>query len=895
MVGQLQGWRERFAARARVDLGGDIAAILALANADDVISFGGGFPDPETFPRESLADLLRELLGSGDPSTLQYSPVEGLPGTRSYLRERLAVLEGLEPAEPELMVTSGGIDALNLLGTTFVDPGDHVVVEAPTYLGAVMGFRRLDARIVGVPLDDDGLRVDDLEAQVTAGLRPKLLYTIPDHQNPAGVSLSADRRPALVDLARRAGFLIVEDVAYRELGFTDERLPSLWSLGPDVTVQIGTFSKTFFPGVRLGWAAGPRDVIEALVAAKQLADQCAGGPGPAPARGVRTPRPPGRPDPPGSSAVPASVRTDAGRAGRLHAGGRRLDAARRRLLLLGDAAGGDRCDDAGARGDGARGRVRAGSAVLPRRQRPEHHPARLLQGARRADRRRRGPPGRVDRVEAHARSVSGHPPAGTPSGQAAPSWRAVFRGRGRLTGGLVLLETVTAVQLLIVITIMPVVARDLGGLRFYGLAFAAAAIAAIVALPATGQTAIGGVRPGRSRWCWPVFVAGTILAAAAPSMLVFVIGRFLQGWGLGAQYAVSLGAVAQTYPDDYRPRVLALLSAAWVVPSLIGPSIGALIAATLGWRWAFIASLPFVAVAAWMVLPELAHLRRAPSGALDRVGVRWLVQLAVGAAALLYGLTVLRWWTAPLAAAGLALLIPALRRVLPSGSFTARRGLPAAASASFLVAFAFFGMDGFIPLMLTGVRGRSVAVAGLVITLASVAWSLGSWWQSRVAARRSRAALTMVGTVLILAGSVAMVAGLAQSVSLVLPYLGWTVAGFGMGVAYPTITLVGWNRRRPAGRRSPSRRSSCRRPWGQPWARGSAGARWRWRPRSAPRWPRGSRARSPSAWRPDCCCCRSPPACPIRRRARAWPVDRPPGPRKLRGGLERPPGPTAPP
>jgi MFS family permease len=379
----------------------------------------------------------------------------------------------------------------------------------------------------------------------------------------------------------------------------------------------------------------------------------------------------------------------------------------------------------------------------------------------------------------------------------------VFRGRGRLTGGLVLLETVTAVQLLIVITIMPVVARDLGGLRFYGLAFAAAAIAAIVALPATGQTA--------DRWgparalsvVLVVFVAGTILAAAAPSMLVFVIGRFLQGWGLGAQYAVSLGAVAQTYPDEFRPRVLALLSAAWVIPSLIGPSIGALIAATLGWRWAFIASLPFVAVAAWMVLPELAHLRRAPSGALDRVGVRWLVQLAVGAAALLYGLTVLRWWTAPLAAAGLALLIPALRRVLPSGSFTARRGLPAAASASFLVAFAFFGMDGFIPLMLTGVRGRSVAVAGLVITLASVAWSLGSWWQSRVAARRSRAALTGVGTVLILAGSAAMVAGLAQSVPLVLPYLGWTVAGFGMGVAYPTITLVGMEQA-PPGRQTQS-------------------------------------------------------------------------------------------
>ena len=276
MVGQLRGWTDRFAARTRIDLGGDIASILALANADDVISFGGGFPDPETFPTDVLAGLLRELLATGDPSTLQYSPVEGLAATRAYLRRRLGEREGLEPSEPELMVTSGGIEAMQLLGMTFLDPGDAVAVEAPTYLGAVMGFRRLDARVVGITLDEGGLRVDELESQLAAGLRPKLLYTIADHQNPAGVSMAADRRPALVELARRYGFLIVEDVAYRELGFSGDRLPSLWAMGPDVTVQIGTFSKTFFPGVRLGWATGPADVVAAMVAAKQLSDQCAG-------------------------------------------------------------------------------------------------------------------------------------------------------------------------------------------------------------------------------------------------------------------------------------------------------------------------------------------------------------------------------------------------------------------------------------------------------------------------------------------------------------------------------------------------------------------------------------------------------------------------------------------
>jgi MFS family permease len=362
---------------------------------------------------------------------------------------------------------------------------------------------------------------------------------------------------------------------------------------------------------------------------------------------------------------------------------------------------------------------------------------------------------------------------------------------------LVLLETVTAVQLLIVITIMPVVVRDLGGLRLYGWAFAASGIAAIVALPATGQTADRWGTARALSVVLGIFVAGTVLASLAPTMPVFVAGRFLQGWGLGAQYAVSLGAVAKTYPDEYRPRVLALLSAAWVVPSLIGPSVGALIASTVGWRWAFVASLPFVAIAMWLVLPELKDLPRAPAGAVDRVGIRWLVQLAAGAAALLYGLTDLSWWSAPLAVGGAVLLVPALRHVLPPGAFVARRGLPAAAAASFLVAFAFFGMDGFIPLMLTDVRGRTVAVAGFVITLASVAWSAGSWWQSRVAARRSRSWLVAGGDALILVGSGAMAAGLATSVPLVLPFLGWTVAGFGMGVAYPTITLVSMEQAAP--------------------------------------------------------------------------------------------------
>jgi 2-aminoadipate transaminase len=269
-------WEALAAGRTRGDASDGIASVLALLGRPDVISFAGGFPDPETFPREQIATLLQEFAAAGETSAFQYAPTRGLAGLLDAVADRLERLQGRRPAEDELMVTSGGIEALELVGKAFLDPGDVVVVEAPTYLGSIQSFRSFGAELVPVTLDDDGLAVDELEGRLAAGLRPKLVYTIPDHQNPAGVSLAAERRSALVELARRYGFLVVEDVAYRELGFANEPLPSIWSLGPDVVVQTGTTSKTLCPGVRLGWAAGPAEVVARLVAAKQLTDQCAG-------------------------------------------------------------------------------------------------------------------------------------------------------------------------------------------------------------------------------------------------------------------------------------------------------------------------------------------------------------------------------------------------------------------------------------------------------------------------------------------------------------------------------------------------------------------------------------------------------------------------------------------
>jgi 2-aminoadipate transaminase len=264
-------WEALYAARTRGEVGEGIAGVLGLLGVPNVISFAGGFPDPATFPRERVSALLGEFAATGEATAFQYAPTRGLVGTLAAFADRIETLQGRRPADDELVITSGAMEALELIGKSFLDAGDLVVVEGPTYLGAIQSFRSFETTLDAVPLDDDGLQVDELERRLERGLRPKLVYTIPDHQNPAGVTMSAERRTLLVELARKHGFLIVEDVAYRELGFAGQALPSLWTLAPDVVVQAGTTSKTLFPGVRLGW-----DVAARLVSAKQTTDQCAG-------------------------------------------------------------------------------------------------------------------------------------------------------------------------------------------------------------------------------------------------------------------------------------------------------------------------------------------------------------------------------------------------------------------------------------------------------------------------------------------------------------------------------------------------------------------------------------------------------------------------------------------
>jgi 2-aminoadipate transaminase len=273
---ETRDWSAALARRTHALGGGEITAILALAGATDVITFSGGFPDPATWPTGLLAEIAQRLIAEDAGVALQYAATEGLASVRDYVSGRLAAVQGAAPGPGELMITSGGIDCMELAAKSYLDPGDVVVVEAPTYLGAIMAFRGYEADVRGIPVDDDGMRVDVLAGLLAGGLRPKIVYTIPEFQNPTGLSMSAERRQELTALARRYGFLILEDVAYRELGFSQQPPPSLWSLAPDVTLQAGTFSKIFSPGFRMGWAAGPADIIGTLVVAKQNSDQCAG-------------------------------------------------------------------------------------------------------------------------------------------------------------------------------------------------------------------------------------------------------------------------------------------------------------------------------------------------------------------------------------------------------------------------------------------------------------------------------------------------------------------------------------------------------------------------------------------------------------------------------------------
>ena len=266
-------YAELYAGRTAGMAASEVRALFAVASRPDVVSFAGGMPFVDALPAGVVADLVRSLIAERADVALQYGGGQG-PDT---LRERLVMLMAEESTDidpDDVVVTTGAQQALDLIGKVLIDPGDEIVVEAPSYVGALSAFSAYQPRFVPIELDDDGLIVEQLEEALLRGVRPKFVYTVPSFHNPAGVTMSLDRRERLVALCREARVPIVEDNPYGLLRFDGDPLPTLRSLDPRNVVYLGTVSKVFSPGVRVGWAVAEPGVLQRLILAKEAADLC---------------------------------------------------------------------------------------------------------------------------------------------------------------------------------------------------------------------------------------------------------------------------------------------------------------------------------------------------------------------------------------------------------------------------------------------------------------------------------------------------------------------------------------------------------------------------------------------------------------------------------------------
>ncbi len=266
-----------FAERTKVMKSSAMRDLMALTEREDVISLAGGLPDTSTFPADSYASLMGAVAAESCSRALQYGPTEGLGQVKRCIAEVMRA-EGMEADEDEMLVTTGGQQVIDLVCKTLVDPGDVVVCEAPTYPGAVPTFSTYQADVVQITMDRDGMRTDELEATLDelerSGRRPKFIYTVPNFHNPAGVTLSLERRHELVRIASERELLVLEDNPYGLLRYEGTPLPTLRSLDQDFIVYAGTFSKILSPGVRLGWACAPAPVLAKMNLGKQAADLC---------------------------------------------------------------------------------------------------------------------------------------------------------------------------------------------------------------------------------------------------------------------------------------------------------------------------------------------------------------------------------------------------------------------------------------------------------------------------------------------------------------------------------------------------------------------------------------------------------------------------------------------
>jgi 2-aminoadipate transaminase len=271
---EIERYAGLFARRTRGMTSSAMRDLMAVTARPDIISLAGGLPDTSTFPAEDFAALMARIAVDASAQALQYGPTEGLDAVKRCIRAVMAA-EDMRVEEDDLLVTTGGQQVIDLVCRAFVDPGDIVVAEGPTYPGAVPVFSSYQAEVVQISMDDDGMRIDELERTLDALPRtPKFIYTVPSFQNPAGVTMGLARRRRLVEIAAERELVVLEDNPYGLLRFDGDPLPTLYSLDPRYVVYCGTFSKILSPGLRLGWAAAPHAVLDKLNLGKQAADLC---------------------------------------------------------------------------------------------------------------------------------------------------------------------------------------------------------------------------------------------------------------------------------------------------------------------------------------------------------------------------------------------------------------------------------------------------------------------------------------------------------------------------------------------------------------------------------------------------------------------------------------------
>ena len=274
---RLDPWIGSYADRTHGMRASEIRALFAVANRPEVVSLAGGMPYLHGLPLEALAQTAHDLIMTRGTVALQYGSGQGDATLREQIVDVMR-LEGIEAHPDDVVVTTGSQQALDLVTRLFVNPGDVIVAEAPSYVGALGVFRAYQADVVHVPLDEHGLIPEALEeclARLVADGRPvKLLYTVPNFHNPAGVTMTLERRPRILEIARRYGVLVLEDNPYGLLGFDGDPLPAMRSMDDTGVIYLGSFSKTFAPGYRVGWAVAPHAIREKLVLASESAILC---------------------------------------------------------------------------------------------------------------------------------------------------------------------------------------------------------------------------------------------------------------------------------------------------------------------------------------------------------------------------------------------------------------------------------------------------------------------------------------------------------------------------------------------------------------------------------------------------------------------------------------------